>query len=47
MNGEIIESVGGEEEVARKVTSDIFQKWLDEPSTMPEGASEPRALFLV
>jgi hypothetical protein len=24
MNGEIIESVGGEEEIARKVTSDIF-----------------------
>ena len=26
MNGKIIESVGGEEEIARKVTSDIFQK---------------------
>ena len=24
MNGEIIESVGGEEEIARKVTFDIF-----------------------
>ena len=26
MNGKIIESAGGEEEIARKVTSDIFQK---------------------
>jgi hypothetical protein len=46
MNGEIIESVG-EEEIAKKVTGETFKKWLDDPSMMPEGANEPRALFLV
>jgi hypothetical protein len=47
MDGEIIESVGGEEEIAKKVTGETFKKWFDDPSTMPEGANEPRAVFLV
>lgn len=47
MDGEIIESLGGEEEAARKVTAETFKKWLYEPSTMPESASGPRALFLL